>query len=253
MNSSENRNSAITPRSVSVPESARVAFDSRKLACEILRTYRSAALSTLDPESGYPYGSVTDIATDHDGTPIFLLAGLALHTRNIAADNRVSMVVANLGKEDALSQPRLTLVGKCFRAPEQDVERLSFRFLMKHPKAKLYLSLPDVRLYRFQTEGVQLSAGPGRNAARVTPQDLKTSLADADKLLAGEERLLLNLNGEGSAHLTHAVSATGNKSGKWKATGIDPEGIDLADGYKVARFWFSQRVTDKSQLLHELG
>ncbi|MOA63958.1 hypothetical protein D3C78_1898640 [compost metagenome] len=41
-----------------------------------------------------------------------------------------------------------------------------------HGKSRLYLQLPDTRLYRLQVEGVQLNGGPARNANAVTPADL---------------------------------------------------------------------------------
>lgn len=239
--------SAITPRSTLLPEGAAVSFDSRRIACEILRSYRSAALSSLDPVSGYPYGSVTDIATDHDGTPFFLLAGLALHTRNILADNRISLVIANLGHGDALAKARLTLVGRSEQIKEQDLERLSFRFLQRHPKAKLYLSLPDIRLHKMHIEALQLSAGPGRNAAELSPDDLKTDLQGAEPLLSNEADLIAKLNQDEDL-LQRFVLAKGEKSDKWRVTGIDPEGLDIATADKTARLWFSHRIVAPHEL-----
>lgn len=243
--------SPITPRSAAIPESAAVPFEAKRLACEILRSYRSAALSTLDPQSGYPYGSVTDIATDHDGTPFFLLAGLALHTRNIAADNRVSLVLASLGQGDALAKARLTLVGRSQQADEKDMARLTFRFLQRHPKAKLYLSLPDVRLHLMHTEAIQLSAGPGRNAAEVRPPDLITDLMGADDLLTREAYILEKLNRNAEV-MSRLASAAGLKTGRWRVTGLDPEGLDIAVADKAARLWFNRRVTGEGELFREV-
>ncbi len=250
--SGERHVSAITPRSARLPEGAAIPFESRRIACEILRSYRSAALSSLDPISGYPYGSVTDIATDHDGTPFFLLAGLALHTRNILADNRISLVIANLGQGDALAKARLTLVGRSKQVDAQDLERLSFRFLQKHPKAKLYLSLPDVRLHKMHIEALQLSAGPGRNAAELFPEDLKTELRGAESLLVKEHDLIAQLN-QYEEQLQRFVQAKGGKPGKWRVTGIDPEGLDIATADKTARLWFSHRVVAPHELFREIG
>ncbi len=236
----------ITPRAVAIPQRAATPFDARRQACEILRCTRSAALSTLDP-SGYPYGSVTDIATDHDGTPIFLMAGLALHTRNIIADNRIALVLANLGQGDALSKPRLTLVGQSRPAEEKDVERLSFRFLQRHPKAKLYLSLPDMHLHLMEIEAVQLSAGPGRNAADVRPADLVTDISAADALLAKEAAILEALNGD-MATVERLTLSVMPKDGKRRVTGFDPDGLDVSAGDEQCRFWFEHRVTNEDGL-----
>lgn len=246
-----NQMSAITPRSATLPEGAAVPFEAKRLACEILRSYRSAALSTLDP-SGFPYGSVTDIATDHDGTLLFILAGLALHTRNIAADNRISLVLANLGQGDALAKPRLTLVGHCEATRREDFARLSFRFLQRHPKGKAFLMLPDVRIHVLRIEAVQLSAGPGRNAAEVKPADLISDLSGADALLADEAKLLERLNST-TEDVARLATSAGFKPGRWRVTGFDPEGLDIATGEDAARLWFSERIVSEQGLERELA
>ncbi|CAI7836082.1 unnamed protein product [Closterium sp. NIES-54] len=42
---------------------------------------------------GYPFGSLVDFATDDEGHPIFLLSPLSIHTRNMLADPRCTLVV----------------------------------------------------------------------------------------------------------------------------------------------------------------
>ncbi|MEN3930773.1 pyridoxamine 5'-phosphate oxidase family protein [Microvirga sp. W0021] len=239
--------SSITPRDKEIPQSAREAFDARELACTIIRTYRSAALATLDP-SGYPYSSVTDVVSDQDGSLVFLMAGVALHTRNIKADNRISVILANLGQGDALSKERLTLVGRCELVDEQDIERLSFRFLQRHPKEKAYLGLPDARLYRLNVESVQLSAGPGRNASDVTAEELKTDISGAEQLLTDEPKILADINAS-PERLSALAKSQGLSEGRWKVTGIDPEGIDLTLVDQTIRIWFKARVTNQEALM----
>ena len=45
----------------------------------------------LEPE-GYPYGSFVTVAFDN-GNPIFLISGLAEHTKNLEGDPRASLLV----------------------------------------------------------------------------------------------------------------------------------------------------------------
>ena len=49
----------------------------------------------LDPE-GYPYGSFVTVAFEN-GDPIFLISGLAEHTKNLERDPRASLLVAEGG------------------------------------------------------------------------------------------------------------------------------------------------------------
>src|SRR6478609_356941 len=51
----------------------------------------------LEPE-GYPYGSFVTVAFDN-GDPIFLISGLAEHTKNLERDSRASLLVAEGGAD----------------------------------------------------------------------------------------------------------------------------------------------------------
>ena len=90
---------------------AEAGFDAVGLARELLRTVRSGALATLEPD-GTPFASLVTIATDSDGTPLMLLSRLSAHTRNLLADPRCSLLFSAGGKGDPLAHPRLTVVGR---------------------------------------------------------------------------------------------------------------------------------------------
>lgn len=241
----------ITPRGVELPSGAGVPLNAREMACDLLRRAKSCVLSTLDPSSGYPLGSVTNIATMTDGTPFFFAAMLTVHARNVTADSRAALTMAQLGKGDALVQPRLGLVGRV-EMLEHDLTQLQRRYLRRHPKGKLYLALPDARMFKFVIEGVHLGAGPGRNAACLTPDDMKTDLTGAEELVAQEESLIEEINAERDAAERLALSID-LEPGRWKVVGIDPEGIDLIDGDETGRFNFQQRVVDAAGLRAAIG
>lgn len=236
----------ITPRGRELPAGAGIPFDAKRLARDILRRARAAVLSTLDTGSGYPFGSVTNIATDYDGTPIFFAAMLAMHSRNMMADNRVALTLADLGKGDALAQPRLGLVGRASLI-EDNLDSAQQRYLRRHPKGKLYLSLPDARMFRVTVEGVHLGAGPGRNAAQLVPADLVTDLGDAQSLIAAEVEEITALNNDAAA-IERLARLAGLNPGKWKIIGIDPDGIDLIDGDDTGRFTFDNRILTPAEL-----
>jgi putative heme iron utilization protein len=237
----------ITPRGLPIPEGAGIPYDAGRLARELLRSMRAGALSTIDSGSGYPFGSVTNIATDQDGSPIFIMAWRALHTRNVHADNRVSLILADLGRGNALAQPRLTLVGRAVLVEDGQTERVKRRYLARHPKAELYTTLPDVRFYKLEIEDLQLSGGPNRNWASLTAADLLTDVGNASALAAAEAAEIERLNAAPDT-LQKLVVTAGGKVGRWRATGIDPEGVDLAFGNNVLRFWFSKPAHDVAEL-----
>ncbi|KAG0447960.1 hypothetical protein HPP92_028073, partial [Vanilla planifolia] len=63
--------------------------------------------------AGYPFGSLVDFATDSIGHPIFSLSPLAIHTRNLLADSRCTLVVQIPGWS-GLSNARVTIFGDVF-------------------------------------------------------------------------------------------------------------------------------------------
>jgi len=45
---------------------------------------------------GWPFASVMPYALDGDGSPIVLISGMAVHTQNLLADSRASLLVMPL-------------------------------------------------------------------------------------------------------------------------------------------------------------
>ena len=55
---------------------------------------RIGSLSTLSrKQSGFPFGSVMPYGLDEHGRPIFLISTMAMHTQNLQADSRASLLV----------------------------------------------------------------------------------------------------------------------------------------------------------------
>ena len=95
-----------------LPENAPAAdFDAVAIAKALLRGTRAAALATIDRNTGHPFASLVNVATDVDGAPLILVSKLATHTANLEVDGRASLLLAETGKGDALAHPRLTVLG----------------------------------------------------------------------------------------------------------------------------------------------
>ena len=147
-------------------------YDAIAEAKQLLRSIRSGALATLASAGGFPFASLTTVATDHDGSPIFLLSQLSAHTRNLMADSRASLLLARMGKGDPLAHPRLTLVGRIEKAQDADRARLRARFLARHPKAALYVDFGDFGFYRLAGVSAHLNGGFAKvSGGRVPARD----------------------------------------------------------------------------------
>lgn len=240
---------AITGMALELPEGAAKPFDAPGLARHLLRTIRTAALATNDPASGHPLATLVTVATAMDGSPLLLLSGLSLHTRNLRADPRASLLLVQGGKGDPLAHPRLTLVG---RFEEVAAEAARGRFLARHPKAKLYVELPDFRFFRMAVAGVHLNGGFAR-AAPLRPIDVILDMKGAEILEVGEAEAIAHMNQDHA----DAVELYGSKlakagPGPWRITGLDPEGLDLMAEERTARVNFPRRVNGPGPLVKML-
>jgi putative heme iron utilization protein len=126
----------------------------------LLRQTRIGSLATIDRRTGYPFATLVTVATDHDGSPILLMSQLSVHTRNLDADPRASILLARAGKGDPLAHPRLTVVGRAAKQTDPAVRaRLKARFLARHPKAALYADFNDFGFWRLALESAHLNGG----------------------------------------------------------------------------------------------
>lgn len=231
-------------------EAPTTTFDAVMVAKALLRSTRAGALATLDATTGFPFASLVTVATDVDGTPLLLMSSLSAHTANLEADPRASLLLAQGGKGDPLAHPRLTVIGRAERSTDP---RVRARFLARHPKAKLYANFPDFSFWRLVMEGAHLNGGFAR-AAGLTALGLTTDLAGAGELLAAEDSAVAHMNADHRDALAlYATGLAGAPEADWRATGIDPEGLDLAAGDLTARVEFPERVTGAGQLRRVLA
>lgn len=207
----------------------------------LIRQTRHAALGTSF--EGRPYVSLVAVACDHDASPLLLLSNLAQHTRNLAAEPAVSLLIDGTRElADPLAGPRLTLIG---RAARYDDERALGRFTARHPESAAYSGFADFHLYRVVIERGHFVAGFGR-IGWVEPSDLCFA-ENASALAAAENEIVAHMNEDhADAIALFARYLLGQPELGWQMTAIDPEGVDLrrgdAAGRQHARLKFPEPV-----------
>jgi putative heme iron utilization protein len=222
-------------------------FDPAKLAKSLLRRSRQGALATLMTGSGDPYCSLVNVASHPDGSPILLISRLAVHTRNILADNRVSLMLDERAAGDPLEGARIMLSGRAEQAGS-DKDLLQRRYLNAHPSAEAFVSFEDFSFFRIRPTGTHLVAGFGR-IVDLKPEQFLTDLSDAEDLLAAEEGAVAHMNADHRDTMNlYATKLLGAAAGEWRCTGCDPEGIDMQAGQTGLRLDFPERVTDATAL-----
>src|ERR1700730_11542754 len=141
-------------------------FDPIAVAKGLLRATRAGALATIDRNTGHPFSSLVNVATDADGSPLILVSRLSTHTANIEVDPRASVLLASTGKGDPLAHPRLTVLGAFARMERDgpDGKRVKRRFLSRHPKSQLYAGFGDFSFWRLAVVSAHLNGGFARAA-----------------------------------------------------------------------------------------
>lgn len=227
-------------------------FDPLAESKRLLRSIRAGALGTLNG-SGDPFSTLVTVATDHDGSPLILVSQLSAHTRHLDADPRCSLLLAETGPGDPLTHPRLTITGKAVKiTDERPRAAVRARFLSRHPRAELYADFADFSFWRIAMEQVHLNGGFAR-AARFPATRLVTSLDGAQNLIAAEAGALAHMNADHADALAmYAQTMVGQPAGAWIATGLDPDGMDLACGDLNARLPFAERITTPGDLRRTL-
>jgi len=223
-------------------------FDPARETRLLLRKSRQGALATLMAGRGDPYCSLVNVASHPDGTPIVLISRLAVHTKNILADSRVSLMLDERAEGDPLEGARIMLLGGAEDVASDELEMVRRRYLNAHPSAEAFVDFKDFSFFLIRATNVHLVAGFGR-IVDLGPEQFLTPIADAHPLLEAEQGAIAHINADHrDAVNLYATKLLGAEDADWRCTGCDPAGIDLAAGRLVLRLDFPARVTGPEAL-----
>lgn len=208
-------------------------------------------LATHPP--GHPFVSVTPYGVLGDGSPVLFISGMAEHTRNLDADSRASLLVAESEVPgDPLAVGRVTLLGRV-EPIDGEVELAEARaaYLAANPDAAGYIDFGDFSFRRLDVDRLRWVGGFGRMAwceatayAGAEPDPVRPIASDA----------IGHLNADHSDALVAAARAFGGHPDATdaRAERIDRYGIDLAletpRGTAATRVGFTTPVTDAGSL-----
>jgi hypothetical protein len=222
-------------------------FSAAALARSLLRRRRQGALATLAAGSGAPYCSLVNLASHWDGSPILLISRLALHTQNILADPRVSLMLDERADGDPLEGARIMLSGTASEVTGEGVDAVRTRYLNAHPSAEMFAGFADFGFFVIRPSGAHLVAGFGR-IVDLKPEQMLTDLTGAQALLAAEKDVIAHMNADHLETMKLYARSLGAPAGDWCCTGCDPDGLDMADGATALRLDFPERVTGPGEL-----
>jgi putative heme iron utilization protein len=124
---------------------------------------RIGSLSTLSrKQPGFPFGSVMPYGLNDQGSPIFLISTMAMHTQNLQADPRGSLLVTQPeAGGDPLGASRVTLLGNVARVPEPEVAEARKAYLERYANSKHWVDFEDFSFYRLDAIDVYYVGGFG--------------------------------------------------------------------------------------------
>ena len=225
------------------------AFDAGAAARAVLRASRVGALGSLRPDDGAPYTSMVAVAANQNGAPLTLISTLAVHTTNISADPRASLLLDRRTDSDTSGDPmmraRISLAGRMVKT-DDTAERE--RFLRYHPEAAFYAGFADFAFYRFEIESCHLVAGFGR-IVDLTREDLLDPLDDSGDLMAAEAGIVEHMNDDHADAVDLYAQRYANAVGDgFRCAACYPDGLALARGTETVWVPFPKRVTSPNVL-----
>src|SRR6202049_348479 len=124
---------------------------------------RVASLSTLSrKQQGFPFGSVMPYGLDGHANPVFLISTMAMHTQNVQADPRSSLLATQPDASgDPLGASRVTLLGNVLPVAEPEVAEARKLYLARYANSKYWVDFDDFSFYRMDVVDVYYVGGFG--------------------------------------------------------------------------------------------
>jgi len=207
---------------------------------------RIGSLSTLSrKQAGFPFGSVMPYGLENRGRPIFLISTMAMHTQNLQADPRVSLLITQPDASgDPLGASRVTLVGKAVTIPKSEVPEARRLYLASYPNSQYWVDFDDFCFYRMDVLDVYYVGGFGV-MGWVQASDYEQ--AQADPLADAAGKIIQHMNADHQDGLVLLARAfAGIESQEAAMTAVDRLGFHVRlktpDGMRGARIAFLREV-----------
>src|SRR6202047_5138415 len=212
---------------------------------------RIGSLSTLSrKQPGFPFGSVMPYGLDAAGRPIFLISTMAMHTQNLQADPRASLLVTQPDASgDPLGAARVTVIGNAAIIPQPEVADARALYLERYANAKYWVDFEDFSFYRMEVLDVYYVGGFGvMGWVQVADYDQ----AHPDPLADAAAGIIEHMNADHKdALVLLARTLAGIESEEAAMTSVDRLGfhvrVKTQDGMRGARVAFLRVVSNPAE------
>ena len=212
---------------------------------------RVGSLSTLSrKQPGYPFGSVMPYGLDEHANPVFLVSTMAMHTQNLQADPRSSLLVTQYDSAgDPLGASRLTLLGNILPIPEPQIAEARKLYLERYANSKYWVDFDDFSFYRMDVVDAYYVGGFGV-MGWVSASEYYS--VQPDPLADTAAEIIQHMNTDhGDALVLLARVFAGIESQDVSMSSVDRLGFHVSlktkDGTRGARIAFSREVTNPAE------
>jgi putative heme iron utilization protein len=212
---------------------------------------RVGSLSTVSrKQPGFPFGSVMPYGLDDRANPVLLISTMAMHTQNVQADPRSSLLVTQpdtIG--DPLGASRVTLIGNILPVPVSEVGEARRVYLARYTNSKYWVDFDDFSFYRMHVVDVYYVGGFGV-MGWVTDSEYYS--AKPDPLADAATDIIQHMNTDhGDALVELARVFAGIESQEVAMTSVDRLGFHVRlkteDGTRSAHIAFLREVSSAEE------
>ena len=212
---------------------------------------RIGSLSTLSrKQTGFPFGSVMPYGQDERGRPIFLISTMAMHTQNLQADPRASLLVTQPGGDgDPLGASRVTVLGNVLPVEPSETAAVRKLYLASYANSKYWVDYEDFSFYRMEVVDVYYVGGFGV-MGWIAASDYNR--AQADPLADAAAEIVQHMNSDHKdALVLLAREFAGIETEEAAMTSVDRLGFHLRlktqDGVRGTRIAFLREANNPAE------
>jgi putative heme iron utilization protein len=220
-------------------------------ARSLVRLGRVGSLSTLSrKQQGYPFGSVMPYGLDEHANPVFLISAMAMHTQNVQADPRSSLLVTQPDTAgDPLGASRVTLLGNILPVLEPEIAEARKLYLARYANSKYWVDFDDFSFHRMDVVDVYYVGGFGV-MGWISASEYYS--AQPDPLADTATEIIQHMNTDhGEALILLARVFAGIESQEISMTSVDRLGFHIRlktkDGTRGARIAFLREVSNPAE------
>ena len=109
--------------------------------------------------TGYPFGSLTPYCLNRHGQAVILISTIAQHTKNIEANNKVSLIAFDNNARDSQAGGRVTYIGDAKAVNDDEIAERYYRF---YPDSRNFHKTHDFNFYLIEFVRARYIGGFGQ-------------------------------------------------------------------------------------------